>query len=553
MEDRPPAKLDARLDRGFWPLAVLLAAALLVRLLFWPGTAYHDGDEYGYVQSGLMLAEGLTPTYKATPGAPVVWLSWAYAMATAAWHLVFPAPAEALAPAYLRPYWALNTALFDAYRDQTTLRTVQLVGTIAASLLATWAAFRLGRRTGGTWGGVLLASVVAFGPLFVGFGLMTRPYVYAWAFGLVAIDLALSATVPRRVAWAFAMLGAAVACRIEMLPLLLPLSWLAWPHVRRPQHLAKLWLLCVGVAYALAPWLVTSLLTNLKSIVGVKLMHAGMETPSPIQTLREIAVYGGLLPLLPLVVVGLLGGAISTGRRAALIAITLLLAVNGFRGSGFGIHQEGALLLTLIALAAVGLNIVRVAPTVVAVGLAASITFLLAALAVDRSRDHASSVGPETAAWVEANVPPGSGLYWSVLCVRQPLPTTESADRLWTDGVDREWREKYQVLSDHGDLPAVADVPRALSLDNMTKEYTQYRAKFILGGRPAVDRPRFDYVYQLGMLLPDDPSAAAAACLARGGAVVLPADDPKARELGPPTHTIETPGSQTAYVWVGRH
>jgi hypothetical protein len=98
-------------------LTILLIAALLVRFIYHPDDNLYDADEMGYVNSNVLLAEGLTPGYKAAPGGPQISLGWGYVMAKAGWEILRPTPEVRQAPTTLRPFVVLNNVLFDAYRD----------------------------------------------------------------------------------------------------------------------------------------------------------------------------------------------------------------------------------------------------------------------------------------------------------------------------------------------------------------------------------------------------------------------------------------------------
>ena len=72
-----------------------------------------------------------------------------------------------------------------------------------------------------------------------------------------------------------------------------------------------------------------------------------------------------------------------------------------------------------------------------------------------------------------------------------PLPTAESADRLWGQTASGEaWRIKYRHAAQR--LSLGANLPRAMSEDPMQLERAMRRRWFILGAPVDTKRPRYD-------------------------------------------------------------
>lgn len=80
-------------------VALLLAAALLRVALLPARYDMRDLDEPDYLQGGLLMLEGLPPSYHYAPEGPEVWFGWGYAGLRSARYFVAPTAEEARVPA----------------------------------------------------------------------------------------------------------------------------------------------------------------------------------------------------------------------------------------------------------------------------------------------------------------------------------------------------------------------------------------------------------------------------------------------------------------------
>ena len=146
----PHRQSGATLPRGYrlgLVLCVLGAAAL--RMAAFPARyVVRDIDEPTYLRSGLLLFEGIAPGNSAAPAGPQLWAEWAYAAVRSLQNLAAPNPQERAAPLQVRPFLAIDRALFDTYHDLSELHRVMLVIIVLLSLWATCSAYRLGVHRG---------------------------------------------------------------------------------------------------------------------------------------------------------------------------------------------------------------------------------------------------------------------------------------------------------------------------------------------------------------------------------------------------------------------
>ena len=513
--------------------------ALLLRLLFYPDSRVRDVDEVGYVHSGMMLAEGLTPTYKATPAGPQIWLSWAYVMASSAKNLLRPAAPERALPVALKPYGAVNAALFDLYRDQTPLRRVHLAMTIGFGLLAVWAAARLGQTYAGDAGALLLGGTLAVSELFVSYSLMTRPYICGWSLTIAALLLIVQADQFRsfnRLIFGFVMLGLAVGSRIEMLTVLPLALWAAGEFLhRRPVRTAALLTAVTGgTAVMFAPWLVTSLITNMKSVVAVRAV--GVMPSGPGQALHGLVLEVGLGFILAAAAIGTIH-TYFTRSLANAVALTIFGCgpiLMSLKGTGYGIRHDGGALICSVFLAAIGCQTLAAWNRPFLTGLS-MISILLAGTytLIDRTWRQPISTDAPVAAWLETHIKPGSRLIYAGAARTLPLPTAASADAMWRECATTAWLDKYQYVAKQLNMETPSEFPRALSVDNMSKEYTAYRSWFILGGRSGLPVRRFDIFPSIGLTMREniDPVAD---YLQHDAVYVLSTTAKPAAELGNP-------------------
>ena len=133
MTDPPPTRpLTLRLA-----LIGLLLLGVILRWAQFPKPGQPPQiDELGYMSGGLTLLEGITPGYKFAPAGPTTWLGWAYAGTEATKNLIMPGPEERAVPIQVRPFVAVNHALFDLYRDFSGLQHFIVIFNIVLSVIA---------------------------------------------------------------------------------------------------------------------------------------------------------------------------------------------------------------------------------------------------------------------------------------------------------------------------------------------------------------------------------------------------------------------------------
>ena len=512
----------------------VLTIAIALRIWAFPARYQVLGyDELPYVQGSLELVEGIVPAYKYAPAGPQTWLGWAYAGGSVIRYLVAPTPEERSAPPQVRPFVAVNHALFDQYRDPSSLRRCIVVAGLAVSILAVAAAFGFGVRVGGVAGGVLAGGLFAVAPLMMELGEQARPFAVAWS--LVAISLFLAGGRWRRSCGLSAVcMGLAIGSRIDMLALL-PVVWVEVYRTARigvgggpaptrtraaaavAQHAA--WTLVATLL--IAPWLLTNLIGNLRTIATV-----GFSTPPggsvPLrEVVPNVLFTEALAPVLLLLVIGTVLG-LSRRRlpRPAACLFVLLLLPTVFKDTRHGFAHHGAVVTGLFLLAPAALaglaggGRVRWVTVAVALGFPLLVT---CRAEVARRRGY---VPDQAVEWLSTHVPTGTILYLNpTLALLNPLPTVASADALWQAEMDNAAAErKFRSGMTRFNLPHM-DVPRALSEENMTVERVYRRGWYILGSRPQLPDRRYDIRLYGGSTVfePHDPVAD----FARTGGVVI--------------------------------
>ena len=166
----------------------LLLLAIAVRLFHWPAPhELRDGDELGYAWGSLQLLEGNLPAIHYAPAGPQTWMGWMYAGLVSIKHLASPDSTESQAPRQLRPFLAIDHALFDLYRDAASLRQVWIATSFVCAMAGVVAAFGLGLARARLPGAIFMGGTIALLPLFVDFSVQARPYIAAWSFGVMAL------------------------------------------------------------------------------------------------------------------------------------------------------------------------------------------------------------------------------------------------------------------------------------------------------------------------------------------------------------------------------
>jgi hypothetical protein len=96
-----------------------------------------------------------------------------------------------------------------------------------------------------------------------------------------------------------------------------------------------------------------------------------------------------------------------------------------------------------------------------------------------------------SAAWIEQNVPSGTTVYLTP-SLRMPLPTAESADRLWRAVADPDaWQHKLQQSGARFGI-SQQQLPRAMSDRHVALDRGNRRRLFILGNEAYGSRSRYD-------------------------------------------------------------
>jgi hypothetical protein len=479
---------------------VIVIAALLIRVAdFPPRYCMRDMDERPYVQSGLALWEGITPTYEYSPAGPQIWISWTYAAASSAAHFSHPGPEERSAPAVLRPFVAVNHALFDVYRDWSLLRWIEVAANIAVAVAAVAAAFALGVRRGGLAVGIFVGGLTAALPLFVQLSGEARPYIMGWSLGIIALYFSAIAFQRRRAAtWSAIAMGLAIGSRVDML-LLLPLAyadlWYADDNAltARLRRLLGYTAIVAIASLLIAPWLLTNLMGNLRAIVSVR-AATPTQAPTPLShILRELVWDQGLIVALLATVAAIVLPAPGRPRPRWIAGVyVILLAASILKATGFGLRHQGGPITAVIVFAGAGMAAVaqrwpRVVWTAVALGLLLPI--------IQSGRDIARRRDRETndyaTLWLERHVPPGTRIYLSPT-IHDPLPTVEASRAIWGEVADPDaWKTKVQsALRRFSSVSK--DLPPALSEENMIVERGVCREWFILGSRTELPDARFD-------------------------------------------------------------
>ena len=549
-----------------WIQYLVVVIALSLRLVVFP---HHDEirgfDEAGYLTGSLALLEGLPPGYKAAPAGPNTWVGWFYAGFTAVWYEVHPGLEEKSVPAAVRPFVAVNHALFDQYRDLSHLHDVWIITQLLLSLWAVFAAFRFGYHRAGPTGGILIGGLIAALPLYVDYSMMSRPYMTAWSFAILSLNAATTRKPGKRAFVAAVFMGLSIASRIEML-LFVPV--VAWEFLFKPDprpFAAMLRFIGVTTVTLLlaAPWFIVHLFGNLRTIATVRLGGANLEGASTFAgLLKEMAwsrqgLIGVLIGFCLVLIVLLIPGrnlswtedAGRPGERSRLTLLTMyvaLLLASLIHGPVL-LHQQGAVVLGLITFSAFAAAVVdRITPTFAPV--VAILVFLMPALRtiqlIHHSREIYSADG--SIDWVETHVPAGTIVYLQP-GLQNLLPTAESSTALWREVTDAAaGARKFQSGMERFGLSA-GQMPRALDDENMIQERGNRRGLYILGSGTQLIAPRFDIrVYDSSPVFGVHDVAAA---FARTGGVVISQNSRGIPQLGEPVAKWVSPSGVGSFVY----
>ena len=485
------------LDASLLLVSILVVAVGLRAWNFPREREFRDIDEGGYIQSSLALAEGMTPTFKASPGGLQLWLGWGYIMSKTASYTVWPTEEERAASLELRPYVALNHALWETYYNFGPIRRFELIFIGLLSALAVVPAFGLGHRFAGLPGAALAAGLTATLPVLVSLSGHTRPYSPAWSIALFSLWLTVRGAPGGRWVAGSILLGLAVATRIEMLcllPFVLAEHWINSPRPGRHRRILSMIGLTAVVTMAAAPWFFVGLMGSLKTIVAVRLMAGGAARQSIARVLRELLIHQAVLVPLALIIMAIVLPLPAPVRRYRWLALLSgLLSITALRPSGYGPQHDGPVYLLLVVYAAVGLAAIaqqspRLGYTMVGIALVLSLSQTLWKI----HRDRAEYCFADSNRWIEAHIPAGTRVYYNSGNTGPILPTPEAANYNWLQVVAPDaWEKKFRWGATRLGV-ASAEPPRALSIDLTAKDVGFMRGWFILGGRSQVNLPRYD-------------------------------------------------------------
>ena len=535
-------------------LALLIVVVAAIGLRAWAFPARYEVrgvDELPYTQGSLELLEGMTPAYKYAPAGPQTWMGWAYAGSLATKYAIRPTAEERAVPMEVRPFVAVNHALFDLYRDISGLRRFVVVISVVLSVLAVAAAFAVGVRAGGVPGGVLLGGLFAVAPLMIDYAEQARSFSMAWSFIMIAVYFAACRT-GKTALWGSAIfLGLSIAQRIDML-VLMPIVWIEYWYTLRELPVTRRKVLGDLVAHAgiglvttllVAPWLLTNIIGNLRTIATVRFsVPPGGPIPWTIP-LFEFSWTEGLAIVAVLFVAGSLWGLFRRQLRRPVLCVYVLLLLPGIlKSTGHEISHQAAAVLALfiaapLAVAALSTS-TRVLWAMVLLAVLLPLGMAMKEIYVQRK----AYVPDQATAWVESHVPSGTSLVINP-DFHNPLPTPQSADALWQEEMNNDAaRKKFQagLARFHlGDL----DMPRALSEENMIVERVERRGWYILGSRSWLPDRRYDiHIYGQSMVFGStDPMPA----FSKNGGVLIWRGGPVAGLTNPLMKWIDDQGVGT--------
>src|SRR5204863_1607589 len=185
-------------------------------------------------------------------------------------------------------------------------------------------------------------------PMFVELSDQARPYSMAWSFGVMALWAAVRGAPQGRVWLAAIFMGLSIASRIEML-CLVPLAageyWIGSPREQRQRSIIAHFFLTFLVFAACAPWFLDSILGNLKTIVGVRLLSGKIAHVSPVSSVLEALVFQPTLIAVVGLLVALVAPARSLSGRRPLIGFVVLLLLTTLWPTFYGVRHHGQVLV----------------------------------------------------------------------------------------------------------------------------------------------------------------------------------------------------------------
>jgi hypothetical protein len=488
-----------RFHRRLGPRALLgilvLSLAFGLRIWNFPDPyEVRSTDEVGYLSGGLLLWEGITPGFKMAPAAPLTWLGWGYAAILSGKYFWASRGSGEGSSFFLRPFYAIDSALFDLYRDLTILRRGVLWLGLGLSLLGVAAACASGFFRAGWPGGLLAGGLAATLPQFVLQSGKALPYGWAWSFALMAHFFAATRSGRPRWLGAGILMALAASSRLEMLAFIPILVWEFWYRpewkdgslgVRRFLGITLLFL------FLLAPWLITNLLGNLRALVTIRFFGPDIQETGG-STLKEFFLQEGMAPAFFLLVLGFFRSLSASHRRFLPLGLILCFSfLSLLKGTGYGMRHHGEVFLAVISCAPVALlGLETLSPRLLLFLLfpAFIFPFSQSIQAISSQRDRL--IVDRATDWIRHHIPSGTPLYLYPTFY-DPLPTPQAADRLWNEVTHANaWRKKFEEGLKHSHLP-MAHPPRALSEEHLIQERGNRRRWFILGGRPEIREPRY--------------------------------------------------------------
>jgi hypothetical protein len=435
---------------------------------------------------------------RGVPAGPQTWIGWFYAAGRSGWELVRLQRGDAV-PRLLKPFTAIEQALFKTYEDLSGLRQLMLWISLLVALAAVHGGYRLGLKYGGPPGGLLLGGLVAGLPLYIEFSGIAKSCSDAWMLAILAVSSAATTTGTKARWLPGVLLGLAIGSRIDMVLVAPLVLWGLWDSAEAKLPWKRM-LATLGLALATAmlsaPWAVEGFVGMLRMIGMARVMtDSYWPTASPrLMTLKGLVWDQGLGLVLLTTVLGLfLPPAGTRLKRAVLAGYAALMVTTMFTGTWQPLRYHGGPLVALLTCAAVAMGaLLQRGPRLagVLVGLLLAFPLIQSIRAVVSVK---SSYVPEySTEWIDRHVPAGTTVYLDPNSIsRVVLPTEAAADATWrvlTD--DQPWRKKLEDGFRRFSLPQ-GRFPRAMAEDNLCVDRGRSRRWFILGGG-RTDRPRYN-------------------------------------------------------------
>jgi hypothetical protein len=485
---------------GRWAFPILLVAlAAVLRIWNLPDfKEMRDGDELFYVPNGLLAWEGLAPGTRTVPAGPQTWIGWFYAGGRSGWELLRQLHEGPKMPLVLRPFMAVEQALFKTYEDLSGLRQLLLWVSLIIALAAVYGGYRLGARYGGLAGGLLIGGWVAVLPLYIEFSGIAKSCSDAWMLAILAVSCAATMTGTKQRWLPGVLLGLAVGSRIDMVLVAPLMLWALWDNDgarETPKRMLAALGLTLACALLSSPCAVEGFMGMLR-YVGMSRVTGYWNIASPrLATLKDLVWEQGLGGILLAAIVGVfLLPSDARLKGSVLAGFAALMAATMFMGGRYMYmrYHGGPLIAFLVCTAVTAGAVWRRWPRAGTV-LAALLLALPLVQAVRAVHSvHSSYVAEASTEWIDEHVPAGTTVYVDgVFVSRAVLPTEAAADAIWRIMADNEpWRLKLQDGFRRFSLPE-GRLPRAMSEDNLVVDRSLLRRWFMLGGGRS-NRPRYN-------------------------------------------------------------